>query len=308
MYARHVAAAWEILAPAKLNLYLEVLGRRDDGFHELETLMSPICLYDRLVWRPPHPDTPLRFALRHDPSTPLAVQQAAPADERNLVWRAADALATAAGMEPFGEITLTKRIPAQAGLGGGSSDAAATLVLLNGAWSLGYPSSRLEKIAAQLGSDVPFFLAGRSAICRGRGEDVNPLAHLLRLNAVVVCPPEGISTIAAFRELDSQPAPMTQRQDSSRRLETLLQSLQAGALAAAGRWMTNRLQSAAGHLSPWVDRLGMAFASTGCYAHLLTGSGSAYFGIMRSARHARRVASLLSAANLGTVFATSTCR
>jgi 4-diphosphocytidyl-2-C-methyl-D-erythritol kinase len=308
MLARNLSRAWEVFAPAKLNLYLEVLGRRDDGFHELETLMSPIRLFDRLEWHPNLGRDAARFSLRLDPSSAAAIGESLPTDERNLVWRAARLLADAAGIEPRGEILLTKRIPAQAGLGGGSSDAAAALVLCNAAWGISYSRTRLSELAAQLGSDVPFFLAGQTAVCRGRGELVEPVAGTPRLDVVVVCPPEGVPTAAAYRELAAQPLDSALQQESSRRLEALLKNLQSGALTAAGISMTNRLQSAAARLCPWIERLGMAFASIGCCAHLLTGSGSAYFGIMRSARQARRAAGLLSAANLGTVFATSTCR
>jgi 4-diphosphocytidyl-2-C-methyl-D-erythritol kinase len=302
-----MGTAWEVFAPAKLNLYLEVLGKRNDGFHELETLMAPIRLYDRLEFRPSGPESPAGFSLRYDSTTPAALRVAAPADRRNLVWRAVDRLAQYAGVEATGEITLTKRIPAQAGLGGGSSDAAAALLLANAAWGFNYSRAELSRLAADLGSDVPFFLAGQSAVCRGRGELVEPVGWLPRLNVVVVVPPTGVSTVAAFGAL-ALPLGPVHDSDSTDRLRRLCSKLQAGSLAAAGRWMTNRLQSAAAHLCPWIDRLGMTFASTSCHAHLLTGSGSAYFGIMRSARHARRVAAQLSSGNLGTVLASATCR
>jgi 4-diphosphocytidyl-2-C-methyl-D-erythritol kinase len=308
MYVRRVGAAWEVFAPAKLNLYLEVLGRREDGFHELETLMAPIRLYDRLEWRTCDIDKPAGFSLAYDPSTPAEFRAAAPADEQNLITRAVKLLAQTAGIEATGHITITKRIPARAGMGGGSSDAAAALLIANAAWGLGYSRSRLTSLAAQLGSDVPFFLAGESAICRGRGERVEPVARLPRLEVVVVAPPAGVSTPAAFETLARQQFTFPSGQESRGRLEKLLGYLQSGSLAAAGRGMINRLQSVATALCPWIERLGTAFASCGCQAHLLTGSGSAYFGVMRSARHARRSASLLSAANLGTVFASATCR
>jgi 4-diphosphocytidyl-2-C-methyl-D-erythritol kinase len=306
MYARNVGTAWKVFAPAKLNLYLEILGRRDDGFHELETLMTPIRLYDRLEWRPTTGSQSSRFSLRLNQLSSQSVRSSVPTGARNLVWRAAELLAQTAGREPTGEITLTKRIPAQAGLGGGSSDAAATLALLNAAWGIGYSTARLSELASQLGSDVPFFLAGRTAVCRGRGEILEPVSSP-RLSIVVVCPPSGVPTAAAYRELDAQPVNSAPQQESARRLEALLKNLQSGSLTAAGRWMSNRLQSAAARLCPWIERLGMSFASIGCCAHLLTGSGSAYFGVKRSARQARRAAGLLSAANLGTVIATSTC-
>jgi 4-diphosphocytidyl-2-C-methyl-D-erythritol kinase len=308
MYPRKAGSAWEIYAPAKLNLYLEVLGRREDGFHELETLMAPIRLYDRLQWRPNPGNVPTEFSLCYDSTTKAAIQAAAPADGQNLVWQAVELLARTAGLAPTGQIILTKRIPVQAGLGGGSSDAAAALLLANAAWGLDYPRSRLSDLAAELGSDVPFFLAGSSAICGGRGELVQPLRQMPRLDVVVVAPPQGVSTGDAFRLLNAKPVVAAAVQDSHRHLIRLLSSLSRRGSSAAARWMVNGLQPAAAQLCPWIDRLGIAFASTSCQAHLLTGSGSAYFGVMRSARHARRAAALLSSTNLGTVFATATCR
>jgi 4-diphosphocytidyl-2-C-methyl-D-erythritol kinase len=308
MYPRKMGTAWEIFAPAKLNLYLDVLGRRSDGFHELETLMAPIRLYDHLWWEPRDPSGRAAFSLVHHPATSRQLQASAPADRSNLVWRAIDLLARSAGVDPIGRIILTKRIPAQAGLGGGSSDAAAALALANAAWGLSYSRRELSELAAQLGSDVPFFLAGRSAICRGRGERVEPQAGLPKLNVVVIAPPQGISTAAAFESLQAEPFQASPAESRRSRLEQLVADLRRGSLTAASRWMENALQSVAAQFAPWLARLGTAFASTGCHAHLLTGSGSAYFGVMRSARHARRAAALLSSANLGTVLATSTCR
>lgn len=310
MYARKVGAAWEVFAPAKLNLYLDVLGRRSDGFHELETLMAPIRLYDVLQWHARRPDNaaqPPGLSLRYDSTTAAMLRAAAPADERNLVWRAAVLLAKRAGIEPHGAITLTKRIPVQAGLGGGSSDAAAALVLLNAAWGLDYPRAELSPLAAELGSDVPFFLAGRSAVCRGRGEIVAPLPALPRLDVVVAVPRAGVSTSAAFQLLDQPPTGDRRPPEPSRRLAHLVEKLQSGSVAAAGRWMANALQPAASRLLPEIDRLGTHFARGSCCAHLLTGSGSAYFGVMRSARQARRLAAQLASTNVGTVFSSATC-
>ena len=307
MYARKIGEIWEALAPAKLNLYLDVLGRRDDGFHELETVMTPIRLYDRLEWRPSASNAVAPCTLSYDPSTAAGAAALAPPDERNLVWRAIELLARTAGRQPHGAFTLTKRIPIQAGLGGGSSDAAAALVVANAAWGVGYSNAELAELAAQLGSDVPFFLAGQSAVCRGRGERIEPLADLPRLDVVVVAPRVGVSTAAAFQTLNA--AHWNPSGDApASRLPQLLADWRRGALDRAGQRMTNSLQDVAWQLCPAIKRVGMAFAALGCYAHQLTGSGSAYFGVMRSARHARRAASILSSADLGTVFATATCR
>lgn len=308
MVVRQVGDAWEVFAPAKLNLYLDILGRRDDGFHELETLMAPIRVYDRLQWRESRDGDARTFSLSYDPGTSPQSRAAAPIDERNLVWRAADLLARDAGREPTGQFTLLKRIPAQAGLGGGSSDAAATLLLASAAWGLHYPHNRLMELAAQLGSDVPFFLAGQSAVCRGRGERVEPVGPLPRLDVVVVKPPAGVSTAEAYDALQAPPATDQRRDQSTRRVRDLIGQLRSGSLTAAGRGMTNSLEAVAAALCPWIDRVRRALDGLGGYARLMTGSGSACFGVMRSARHARRAAALLSSRGLGTVFAASTCR
>jgi 4-diphosphocytidyl-2-C-methyl-D-erythritol kinase len=308
MYPRKIGDAWEVLAPAKLNLFLEVLGKRADGFHELETLIAPIRLYDHLVWRPRDDRGNTAFSLRYSDATARTWQSAAPADRANLVWRAAEMLAADAGVKPHGEIVLTKRIPIQAGLGGGSSDAAAALTVANAAWKLNYSRERLASLGARLGSDVPFFFAGGSAICRGRGERVESLPPSAPLNVVVVAPPEGISTAEAFKALSASSQVRDSELTVQRHPGDLVQSLRSGSLRGLGDRMFNRLQSAAATLTPWVARLGTAFASVACDAHMLTGSGSAYFGVMRSARHARQVAAQLSSANLGTVFACATYR
>lgn len=308
MYVRRKGDVWEALAPAKLNLYLEVLGRRTDGFHELETLLAPIRLFDRLSWSPGDDRGSAEFSLAYHPASAAKLIRLAPANEHNLAWRAVDSLARAAGVEPHGSFTLTKRIPIQAGLGGGSSDAASALMLANAAWGLDYPIAKLSELAAQLGSDVPFFLTGQTAICRGRGERVEPVDNFPRLNVVVVAPRDGVSTADCFRELAAPAWEGSAATPVAHRLVELIALLRRGSLSAAMQRIGNSLQAPARQLCPAIERLGIAFAALGCYAHQLTGSGSAYFGIMRSARHARHAAAILSAANLGTVFTTATCR
>ena len=308
MHVRQVDTAWEVDSPAKLNLYLEVLGRRDDGFHELETLMAPVRLCDHLRWHPAAGDNPRGFSLGYHPSTLRQLREAVPADHNNLVWRAAELLASNAGIQPTGHFTLTKRIPAQAGLGGGSSNAAAALALANAAWGLNYPTDRLARLAAQLGSDVPFFLAGRSAICRGRGERVEPVSGVPRLDVVIVKPPQGISTPAAFATLNAEEFNSSQANRSHSPARHLAEQLQGGKLVAAGRGLFNRLEVVAADLCRWIARLHDAFNRLDCLGHTMTGSGSAYFGVMRSARQARHAAGLLKSMELGIVLATATCR
>jgi 4-diphosphocytidyl-2-C-methyl-D-erythritol kinase len=216
------------------------------------------------------------------------------------VLRAANRLAEAAGFEAHGTFDLCKRIPPQAGLGGGSSDAAAALVLANTAWGIGYSRERLIELAADVGSDVPFFLSGGAAVARGRGEIVERITGLPRLHFVVVKPPVGLSTAAVFGQWN-------ERSQSVGGLATLIELLRSGALAQAGRWMVNRLEAAAAALSPWIERVQTELAKQSFCGRLMTGSGSACFGVARSARQARRVARLLSGRDLGSIFATSSC-
>jgi 4-diphosphocytidyl-2-C-methyl-D-erythritol kinase len=298
MVPRKVGDAWEVRAPAKLNLYLEVLGRRTDGFHELETLLVPVQIFDDLRWSPSS-ESGRSLAIKSQlaPGSNLATTD-------NLVLRAANLLASRAGIEPHGHFELTKRIPLQAGLGGGSSDAAATLRLANAAWNTRVNDNELAEIAAELGSDVPFFLADGPAVCRGRGEQVAPVGQLPRLNLVVVKPPRGMSTPEVFRELGETSAPTaTRREHSAGALVALLAALHTGALSQACQQMTNRLESVAARLAPEITQIKAALKRAGCWGQFMTGSGSTVVGIARSAIQARRIARVLSAQNVGTVLA-----
>ncbi|MEZ4554352.1 MAG: 4-(cytidine 5'-diphospho)-2-C-methyl-D-erythritol kinase [Dehalococcoidia bacterium] len=173
--------ALRLLAPAKINLALEVTGRRADGYHDIDTVMTTIDLAD---------------AVRLSPAPALEVilsgPEAAGIDpDDDLAGRAARALADAAGREPAVRIEVTKRIPSPAGLGGGSSDAAAVLRGLNALWGLDWPLERLAEVAATVGSDAPFFLHCGAARCTGRGEVVQPLRDLKPLRLLVLVPPVG---------------------------------------------------------------------------------------------------------------------
>ncbi len=318
-------AVWEIFAPAKLNLYLEVLGPRADGFHALETLMLPVRVYDRLSWRGSGAAGADEYVADADEGLSLRVRNLLPGsshashnppllgdDNDNLVLRAARLLAKTAGISPSGRFDLVKRIPIQAGMGGGSSDAAAALKLANAAWGIGYSQEQLLPLAAQLGSDVPFFFGKGAAICRGRGELIEPVARLPKLHFVVVKPAASLSTAEVFGRLPERTETTAELAASSHsRLSELIATLQRGAIAAAASKMTNQLESAAASLSPWLgelrETLPEIFSKTGCLGHFMTGSGSAYVGVMRSATQARQTARRLAARSLGNVFATSSC-
>ena len=183
-----------VKAFAKINLSLRIKAKRADGFHEVQTILQALDLADRLTCQARR--GPFQIAC----STPRV-----PTDRTNLVWRAAQRLWDAAGRdgEPRDAIvTLDKRIPMQAGLGGGSSDAAAALLALRQVWKLRVADEELFAIAARLGSDVPYFFVGGTALGLGRGEEVYPLADLPRWWVVLIVPPFGVATADAYEWLD----------------------------------------------------------------------------------------------------------
>jgi 4-diphosphocytidyl-2-C-methyl-D-erythritol kinase len=286
-----------IQAPAKLNLFLEVLAKRADGYHEIETLMCPIDLYDTLYFRE-EPNERLELECQRGATGGAADD--VPVGPDNLAWRAVELLRRRVGVHRGARLRLLKRIPAAAGLGGGSSDAAAALVAANLGWSLGLSETDLAALAAELGSDVPFFLLGGAAICRGRGERLEAVAGLGLLSFVLARPPAGLSTAAVYRDCRSAEEP--------RPVARLVDALRRGDGAEAGRLLFNRLQPAAEKLSPWIPRLRETFAAEGFWGHGMSGSGTAYFGLCRHAAEARWVARRLRARGVGSVVAVRSCR
>lgn len=184
-------------APAKVNLSLRVLGRRSDGFHDIETLMAPLDLADRLEISP-RQKSGVEFSCS-DPTLP--------ADGTNLACRAAMAFAAATGRDIGVRIHLQKNIPHGAGLGGGSSDAAAVLKALNELSAANLSLGELESLAASIGSDVPFFIRGVPAVCRGRGERIEPVAGIPAVEVLLVKPPFGVSTAWAYGAWADSPRP-----------------------------------------------------------------------------------------------------
>jgi 4-diphosphocytidyl-2-C-methyl-D-erythritol kinase len=270
-----------------VNLYLRVVRRREDGFHELETVMSRISLWDTLVFQQTaDPAVALRVEMAYPASVPVP---AIPTSEQNLVVRAARLLQHATGTQQGCSITLVKRIPVAAGLGGGSSDAAATLTALNQLWELRLSSAELQQVGAQLGSDVPFFLADSACVlCTGRGERLEPLRSRLRWPLVLAQPSEGLSTAEVYRNW---------RPDQSLSLLAGgLPSLREGRLNGPAHLLRNDLQSAAERVSETVTQMQQAFRQLPVLAAQLTGSGSAFFGVAASWRSALTSAARLRAA------------
>ncbi|MGW8256718.1 MAG: 4-(cytidine 5'-diphospho)-2-C-methyl-D-erythritol kinase [Thermoguttaceae bacterium] len=291
-----------VQTPAKLNLFFEVIKKRNDGYHEIETLMCPITIFDT-VWFSANSHGNIEFHYKSAFGVKALAEpnsQKIPEDSSNIAVRAVELLRQRAEVRAGASLGLIKRIPSAAGLGGGSSDAAAALLAANIGWGLNWPSNKLARLAAELGSDVPFFLFGGFGVCRGRGEVVDSFDPLGVLHFVVVQPPAGLSTQIVYKEC--QPA------ENPSSVMTLRKALKEGKSYDAGTMLFNRLQPIAAKLCPWINRLQREFERVDCLGHQMTGSGSAYYGICRHARHARRLARRLQLLNIGNVFAVRTCR
>jgi len=179
----------QVFAPAKVNLCLKILGRRDDGFHEIETLIAPISLYDEIRIDKGHAKEGIEFRCS-DPSVPKG--------DENLAVRAAKAFFAGTKIDPAISIELKKKIPHGAGLGGGSSDAASVLLALNELFETKLPREALAKMAEAIGSDVPFFIFQSAAMCKGRGEVVTPLKLQERLSILLFKPDFAVLTAWAY--------------------------------------------------------------------------------------------------------------
>lgn len=286
MIVRSIAGGVEVLAPAKLNLYLEILKRRPDDYHEIESLMVAVDLFDELT-------------VFDDPSGTIALEcddPSLPVDGRNLVVRAAELLRSDSGVGSSGaRIRLKKGIPAQAGLAGGSSDAAATLAALDRLWNLGLSPERLGELAGRIGSDVAFFLHAPAAVCRGRGEVVEPLSLSFPLHFVLLVPPVGLSTVDVYRRLTPPERP--------RSIGPVLNALTGGGPSELGRSLFNRLQPVAESLRPELAEARDALATLDppLCGSLMSGSGSAYFGLGRDRAAAEEAAAVLKPLGLGLV-------
>jgi 4-diphosphocytidyl-2-C-methyl-D-erythritol kinase len=275
-----------VRAPAKVNLFLEVLGKRPDGYHDLATLMVAVGLYDTLEFKEDR-STAFGLDLAPRPEDPAGEDRPSLATgPENLIWRAAELLRQRTGCAGGARVRLHKRIPLAAGLAGGSSDAAATLLGLNRLWRLGLRRDELAALGAELGSDVPFFFAAPAAWCTGRGEVVEPLRPGRPLWLVLACPPVGLSTAAVFRALAPPEAPV----DGA----ALRRAVEVGDVDEAGRRLFNRLQPVAEALCPPVAaaaRVLARYPRRGCGAgSLMSGSGTTLFVLCRGPAEAQRIA------------------
>ena len=291
MKMRSTANGLEIQAPAKVNLFLEILGKRGDGYHELETVMSTVSRFDVL-----------RFVHRSDEKITLKISTLnrlryptgeIPLDRRNLILQAFDLLrarfSSPTCCQQGFDVFLQKNIPTEAGLGGASSNAAAALVAGRKLWRLDCSDGELVELAAKIGSDVPFFLFGGTAVCRGRGEIVEPIRHNAGLPIVIGKPRIGLSTALVYQNLASHLAEERQRDAGS-----FIRSLTTDNPRRLAQSLFNRLQPVAAQLSDDVERMAKEFNRINCPGHILSGSGTSYYGVFPTSRVARRVAQTLS--------------
>ncbi len=255
-------------SPCKVNLLLNILGKRADGFHELETVLQPVRLCDRLTFE--------RVGSTVSLSCNLAEL---PVDSTNLVHRAASAFLGAAGLHAGIRIHLEKRIPLAAGLGGGSANAATTLLALNQLFGCPLDPETLSKLAATLGSDVPFFLQSGPALATGRGERIEPLppfAALRGLAVVLIHPGFGIATAWAYRELARFPEALNGRPGRARELIAWLSS---GEWVQPSEALYNALEAPAFYKYPVLALYQEHLRANGALAALMSGSGSTTFAL-----------------------------
>jgi 4-diphosphocytidyl-2-C-methyl-D-erythritol kinase len=272
-----VSSRIRLRAHAKINLDLRILGKRADGYHELRTIFQTIALHDLVIIES------RRGTCDVDGDASLM-----PLDETNLAWRAAVALWRAAGRRgsPSGaRIAIDKRIPSQAGLGGGSSDAAASLVGLNRVWQLGLSRARLMAIGATLGADVPFFLTGGTALGLGRGDEIYALQDLPARPVVIAWAGEGVSSADAYGWFT---AATDRRSPTSGPCS--LASLAEGDMSG----LSNDLEGPVEARRPMIRRLRRELASAGAMASRMSGSGSAVFALFAKVPAARRAAAAIS--------------
>ena len=258
-------------APAKVNLFFEVLGKRNDNYHEIVSVAVPVRLFDTLTFAATD-DSAIQFECIGGKGVPL--------DDTNLVVRAVKSIQQRFNVRNGSAIKLTKRIPSQSGLGGGSSDAVAALRLACRGWNLVVSDAELLPIAADIGSDCPIFLYDVPTISTGRGEQIRPLPTIPPLWFVLLKPPEGLSTAQVYAEC------MPLHDGQFRRPDGLIAALSNGDVREVAKHLFNRLEVPAQKLWHRFCETREKLLSAGCLAVQMSGSGTAFFGLCENANRA----------------------
>ena len=290
-----------IEAHAKVNLTLEVLGDRPDGYHDLCSVVMPISVADGIELTDADVDFP-SLAVTADDGAPVDLSRMGP-PEKNLAVKAALVLAAETCHAPNVAISIRKRIPLGGGLGGGSADAAAVLVGLNELWRLGLSRADLAVIGAFVGSDVPALALGGAVLMEGRGERVHPLfdgsdSSVPPIDLVLVNPGVFVSTPDVFR-MNRKSRPTNDRA----LLDDIRRFLAAGDVEGVARSMDNDLTDAAEALCPEIGIAARALREAGALGTLMSGSGATVFGVVRSPAHGREVMSRMSGVGFPAVLA-----
>lgn len=278
----------KVRAYGKLNLTLDVLGRRPDGYHLLDTVMQSISIWDELD-----------IQTSRQPGVHLQCNKdRLPTDSKNTVYRAAKFFLEDCGLADQGVyIFIKKYIPSRSGMGGGSADAAAALRGLNEMFKAGLTTEQLMAIGARVGADVPFCVMGGAARCTGVGADVEPVAPLPDCWLVVCKPPAGMSTPRAYSILDQYPLSSTQA------TPRMLEALEAGNLKRVAKCLGNRFDETI-RLAP-VRALKRAMVDAGALGSMMTGSGSSVYGIFVSEDQAREALETID--GMGRTFLAQPC-
>jgi 4-diphosphocytidyl-2-C-methyl-D-erythritol kinase len=263
-------------SPAKVNLGLEVLGKRSDGYHSIRSILVPITLHDTITITPGGK----RFVFHGG--------QGAPKDEGNLAWRAVNLLAERAGIRRGLDVKIVKRIPIAAGLGGGSSNAAIVLKALNELWELDMSAKEIERIGLELGSDVPFFLRGGACFAGGRGEELQQVAMSGTVELVLVAPAIKVSSQWAYENI---PAELTRSGSSTSMIKVALASNRVELLAAH---LSNDLEPGVVAKHPMIADIKKKLVAAGALGAQMSGSGPTVFGLAATAVDADRIAATMA--------------
>lgn len=260
----------KVKAYGKINLTLDILGKREDGYHLLDTVMQTVSIWDEL-----------EIQHSHEPGVHLQCsRESLPVDSKNTAFRAAKFFLEHQNLEREGVyIFIRKYIPSRSGMGGGSADAAAVLRGLNEMFSAGLSARQLMEIGARVGADVPFCVGGGAARCTGIGADVNPAPAMPDCWLVICKPPTGMSTPRAYSLLDKYPL------SSSQATPRMLDALATGNLRRVGRCVANRFDETI-RLAP-VRVLKRTMIESGALGSMMTGSGSGVYGIFETEQQAR---------------------
>lgn len=267
-------------ANAKINLTLDILGTREDGYHEVAMIMQEISLHDTLSMGKINQGISLTIAIEGKQGT-------LPADESNLCWKAAALVQKEYNLQEGVEIHLTKRIPMAAGLAGGSADAAAVLKGMNHLFRLGMTEARLCELGARLGSDIPFCIMGGTMLATGRGEVLTRLPSFPRLSVVLAKPPVGVSTAWAYKTYDAGydgPHPDN---------EAMLEAIHGGDAHKAAGLLCNVLEGVTETEHPVIADYKRLMMEHGAMASMMSGSGPTVFGLVREKQQAWHLADTL---------------